>query len=163
MSDIHRACKHFHFHPILFADDTNLTSSPCSFNEEQNTPDRIVSLPQVINSELKEIQKWPELNKIALNVEKTKYMLFHNHQRDIINHIPKLELSGEYLVRVEDFIFLGLTIDLECIYAENIKYNLNIFGNYEKTLTISAPKYITHHIKQLNSASYWLFNSSLGG
>ena len=61
MNDIHRACKHFH--PILFADDTNLTSSLCSFNEEQNTPDRMISLSQVINNELKEIQKWLELNK----------------------------------------------------------------------------------------------------
>ena len=93
MNDIHRACKHFH--PILFADDTNLTSSLCSFNEEQNTPDRMISLSQVINNELKEIQKWLELNKLSLNVKKTKYMIFHNHQRDIINHTPKLELNGE--------------------------------------------------------------------
>ena len=87
MNDIHRACKHFH--PILFADDTNLTSSLCSFNEEQNTPDRMIYLSQVINNELKEIQKWLELNKLSLNVKKTKYMIFHNHQRDIINHTPK--------------------------------------------------------------------------
>ena len=33
MNDIHRACTHFH--PILFADHTNLTSSLYSFNEER--------------------------------------------------------------------------------------------------------------------------------
>ena len=75
MNDIHRACKHFN--PILFADYTNLTRSLCSFHEEQNTPDRIVSLSQVINNELKEIQKWLELNELSLNVKKTKYMIFH--------------------------------------------------------------------------------------
>ena len=119
MNDIHRACKHFH--PILFADDTNLTSSLCSFNEEQNTPDRMISLSQVINNELKEIQKWLELNKLSLNVKKTKYMIFHNHQRDIINHTPKLELNGEPLVRVEDFNFLGLTIDQHMTWNAHIQ------------------------------------------
>ena len=54
MNYIHRACKHIH--PILFADDTNLTRSLCSFNEEQNVPNRIVSLSQVIHNELKEIK-----------------------------------------------------------------------------------------------------------
>ena len=66
MNDIHRACEYFH--PILFADDTNLTGALCSFNEEQNTPNRIVSLSQVINNELKEIQKWLELNELSLNI-----------------------------------------------------------------------------------------------
>ena len=68
INDIHRACKHFH--PILFADDTHLTSSVWSFNEEQNTSDRIESLSQVINNEPKETQKWLESNKLSLNVRK---------------------------------------------------------------------------------------------
>ena len=45
MNDIHRTCKHFH--PILFGDDTNLTSFLCSFNEEQNT--QIKSIPFTSN------------------------------------------------------------------------------------------------------------------
>ena len=54
--------------------DTSLTSSLCSFNEEQNTPERILPLSQVIYNELKEIQKWFELNKLSLNVKKAKYI-----------------------------------------------------------------------------------------
>ena len=118
-NDIHRACKHFH--PILFADDTNLSSSLCSFNEEQNTPDGIISLSQVINNELKKIQKWLELIKLSLNVKKAKYMIFHNYQRDIINHTPKIELNGEPLVRVEDFNLLGLTIDQHMTWNAHIQ------------------------------------------
>ena len=51
-------------------------------------------------------------------------MILHNHQQDIINHIPKLELNGEPLVRVKDFNFLGSTIDQHMTwnaYTENIK------------------------------------------
>ena len=64
------------FHPILFSDDANLTSSLCSFDEEQNTPDRIVSLSQVINNEPKGMRRWLEFNKLLLNVKKTKNMIF---------------------------------------------------------------------------------------
>ena len=85
MNGIHRACEHFH--PILFADDTNLTSFLCSFNEEQNTPDRIVSLLQVINNGMKEIQKWLELNKSSLNVKKTKYRLKRYLHQNILRAI----------------------------------------------------------------------------
>ena len=93
----------------------------CSFNEEQNTQERIVSLSQVVNNGLKEIQKWLELNKLSLNVKKTKYMIFYNHQRDIINHISKLELNGEPLVRVANFNFLGLTIDRHMTWNAQIQ------------------------------------------
>ena len=83
--------------------------------------DRIVSLSQVINNELKEIQKWLELNKLSLSVKRTKYMIFHNRQRDTINHIQKLELNGEPLVGVHDFNFLGLTIDQHMTWNAHIQ------------------------------------------
>ena len=70
---------------------------------------------------LKEIQKLIELNELSLNVKQTKYMIFHNHQRDIINHIPKLELNGEPLVRVEDFNFLGRTIDQHMAWSAHMQ------------------------------------------
>ena len=61
MNDIYSACKHFH--PILFADDRNLTSSLWFFNEEQNTPDRIWPLSQAID------KQWTEGNTIVAWIE----------------------------------------------------------------------------------------------
>ena len=90
-------------------------------NEEQNTPDRIVSLSQAINNELKEMQKCLDFNRLSLNVKKTKYMIFHDHQRNIINRIPKLELNGEPFVKVVDFNFLGLTIDQHMTWNSHIQ------------------------------------------
>ena len=118
MNDIHRAGKHFH--PIHFEDYTNLTGSLCSLNQEQNAPQRIISLSQVIKNELKEIQTWIELNELSLNVKETKYMIFYNHERDAIKHIPKLESNWAPLVRVEDINFLGMTSDQHMIWNENI-------------------------------------------
>ena len=107
-----------------------ILSRPQCVNEEQNTPVRIISLSQVINNELKDIQKRLELNKLSLNVKKTKYMIFHNYQRDIINHTPKLELNGEPLVRVEDFNFLGLTIDQHMTWNAHIQKISNKISRY---------------------------------
>ena len=118
-----------------------------NLNEEQNTPDRIVSLSQVINNELKEIQKWLELNKLSLNVKETKYIIFHNHQRDIINHIPKLELNGEPLVRVQDFNFLGRTIDQHMTWNAHIqKISNRISGSLEIINKIYLPQNIVRTI-----------------
>ena len=82
---------------------------------------RILSLSQVINNELKEIQTWLELNELPVNINKTKYMIVHNHQRDLINHMPMLELCGESLVRVEGLNLLGMTIDQHTTWNAHIQ------------------------------------------
>ena len=64
-----------------------------------------------INTELNDIFVWLCVNKLALNVKKTKYMLFHYRQRDIGNLIPSLKINDEPVERVTEFNFLGLTID----------------------------------------------------
>ena len=52
--------------PVLFADDANLF---CSSNN-------IRALFETVNQELSRINDWFLANKLPLNVEKTKYMLF---------------------------------------------------------------------------------------
>ena len=49
---------------ILFADDTNLLFEL----EDQNT--------RVIENEIINIAEWFSINKLSLNISKTKYMLF---------------------------------------------------------------------------------------
>ena len=52
------------------------------------------------------------MNKLSLNVEKTKFMIFHNYQRVIANEdIPDLKINDEYIERVSCFNSLGLTIN----------------------------------------------------
>ena len=121
-----------------------------------------MSLSQVVNNALKEIQKWLELNRLSLNVKKTKYMIFYNHQRDIINHIPKLELNGELLVRVEDFDFLGLTIDQHMTWNAHIQ---KISNKISRSLGIMnrLKRYLPQNILRTiyNSLSLPHINSSI--
>ena len=62
--------------PIMFVDDTNL------FHEHKNIIKPFFSL----NKELININDWFMANKLSLNVDKTKYSLFH--ERNIADDLP---------------------------------------------------------------------------
>ena len=77
MNDIYEACKSFH--AIMYADDTSLYSSLGSFNVKLigNNSDKH-TLSVKINNELSNIQEWLNINRLSLNANTTKYMIFHN-------------------------------------------------------------------------------------
>ena len=77
--------------PVLFADDTNLF---CSDNN-------IRTLFETANQELSQINDWFLANKLSLNVEKTKYMLFHKciDQENIPLKLPLLQLNSNIIER----------------------------------------------------------------
>ena len=118
MNDIHQASTKFH--AILFADDTNLTSTLCSFDVNLANQLDITNLSKNINKELKEVQIWLEINKLSLNIKKTKYIIFHHPQKDITKLIPQLKLNEQPIERVNEFNFLGVTID------EHINWNMHM-------------------------------------
>ena len=107
VKDIHRIYKKLNF--ILYADDTALTSPLCSFTH--GAENGICHVSSRINSELLKISDWLTMNKLSLNIEKTKFMIFHNYQRVIANEdIPDLKINDKQIERVSCFNFLGLTI-----------------------------------------------------
>ena len=119
MNDIHEASKNFH--AILYADDTSLYSSLGSFNLNLNRKNYDISILSIkINNELSNIQQWLNINKLSLNVNKTKYMIFHNYQRDINSYTPDVRIKNQPIERVTEFNFLGLTID------EHLNWNAHI-------------------------------------
>ena len=107
MNDIKEACKTFM--PILYADDTGLVSSLCSFYQDDKL--NICEISRNINDELSCVQEWLNVNKLSLNVSKTKYMIFHHRQRKIDEFIPDIRINDSPIERVTDFNFLGLQID----------------------------------------------------
>ena len=86
---------------IMYADDTTIY-----FNLEDF--DRY-NLEQDITNELENITLWLKRNKLSLNVQKTKLMIFHRKQKQI-NELNIL-IDGIAIERVESFNFLGLIID----------------------------------------------------
>ena len=77
MNDIHTVSDNLNF--ILYADDTTLSSPMCSFT--RGCVGNIDIVSTLINSELNKIADWLPVNKLSLNAQKTKLMIFHYRQR----------------------------------------------------------------------------------
>ena len=65
--------------------------------------------------EVKKVYNWLCFNKLSLNVEKTKYMVFHNKFKNI--DYPELRLNDRIIDRVENFNFLGIILN------QNLNWN----------------------------------------
>ena len=74
MNDIHKVSANLKY--ILYADDTTINSHLCSFTHGGNDDFGLVTA--LINLELRKISDWLAVNKLSLNVQKTKFMIFHN-------------------------------------------------------------------------------------
>ena len=85
------------FDMLMYADDTTLY---CNINQNVTA--------EVINGELLKINQWLGANKLSLNVSKTKFMVFHTHNRSVSYH--DLQINGNKIERVTEFNFLGLVL-----------------------------------------------------
>ena len=122
MNDIQFACRNFK--PIIYADDTNLFSPICSF--DCTIQGKTASISDTINEELSLIQEWLNINKLSLNVKKTKYMIFHHRQNRLRNESVNLLINSQQIERVNSFNFLGLTLD------EHMTWNAHIQSTSHK-------------------------------
>ena len=118
MNDIHEASDKFH--SILYADDTSLAEPLCTFDTISKKGLNKTILSQNINSKLKAVHDWLCVNKLSLNIAKTKFMIFHHNQCNVEHFIPDLNIHGHEIERVQEFDFLGLLID------ENLSFNAHI-------------------------------------
>jgi hypothetical protein len=103
MNDICNASNLFKF--VLFADDTNLSTSLSSTNQT------LENFSENVNLELNKIRIWLSLNKLSLNVSKTKYMLFRPKNKILNSDNIHLQINDIKIQRVTEFNFLGLQID----------------------------------------------------
>ena len=103
VNDLPQCSNKFDF--IIYADDTTLSSTIGSFSDiNSNT-----NADSLINAEICKVIEWLKLNKLSLNKTKSKYMTFHMPKKEI-PHLA-LTIDGVNIEKVEEFNFLGLTID----------------------------------------------------
>jgi len=89
----------------IYADDTTLSTTIEVVI--RNSSD--ITLSDIINNELSMVITWLKLNKLSLNVKKSKYMIFHTKKKNVQN--LTLKLDDVTIERVAEFNFLGLTLD----------------------------------------------------
>ena len=99
--------------PVLFEDEINI------FCSDSN----IRTLFETANQELSQINDWFLANKLSLNVEKTKYMLFDEciEQENIPLKLPLLQLNSNIIERENSLKFLGIILDEHLTWKKHIQ------------------------------------------
>ena len=95
----------------MYADDTTIYFNLEEFDHLNKEGD--------INGELDYMNIWLKLNKLSLNAQKTKLMVFHGKQK----HVDEInvQINGTKIERVESFNFLGIMLDENLTWKSHIE------------------------------------------
>ena len=104
---------------LMYADDTTIY-----FNIEDFDTN---NLEAEINKELDQVYTWLKVNKLSLNVGKTKIMIFHRKRK----HIPELKvvIDGCNIDCVSSSNFLGIILDQGLSWNNHVDLVLNNVSN----------------------------------
>lgn len=102
-------------HPILFADDTNII-----YSHKQ-----LATLCTLANSELDSISNWFIANKLTVNIDKTKYILFHPPNKTDLSNVIQIEINGQALERVQTIKFLGVILQENLNWKPHLEFKAN--------------------------------------
>jgi len=115
------------FYPIIYADDTTLFTTL----QASHSLDTQKDTSENINKELSKVDTWLKLNKMSLNCNKTKAMIFHKPQKHI--QYPKIKIQDQEIEYVKQFNFLGITLDCHLRWKPHA---LNVSKKLSKTIGI---------------------------
>ena len=93
---------------FLFADDTNIYFDSTDLK----------SLEKVVNEELKKLVLWLNVNRLALNVSKTNFVIFRANKP--LNHNVTLLLNKKAIEQKDHVKYLGVLVD------ENLNWSFHI-------------------------------------
>ena len=96
------------FETILYADDTTLTSAIGSITSENFSG---VNTSKLLSDELTNIYKWLLANRLSLNFDKTKYIVFQSPNSRKININLDIKIDEYTISQVNEFNFLGIHIN----------------------------------------------------
>ena len=84
---------------FLFADDTNIYYDS----------DDLINLEKTVNNELKKLSQWLNVNRLALNVDKTNFVIFR--AKKPIYHNVTLILNRKAIEQKDHVKYLGVFMD----------------------------------------------------
>ena len=110
INDMHRASNVVS--TITFADDTNLFLSHTNIKELFN----------LMNIELEKFNEWFKSNKLSINADKTKFILFHKSRQsmNLSLKLPDLKINNVLIEQKEYLKFLGVIIDQNLSWKQHI-------------------------------------------
>ena len=107
-NDLHKCLKYSDC--VQFADDTTIYV----------TGESLIDSFKCLNNDLITLVEWFKANCLSLNLQKTKYMLFHTKDRS--KHTPELIVGNYKIERVNAAKFLGIVLDDKLCWDEHINY-----------------------------------------
>ena len=117
INDLVNTSDKFNF--LMYADDTTLTGSVEDFlNGHSNE-----STEDIITKELIKISTWMEVNKLLINESKTKIMFFYMPPKCI--DALTIRMNGVEIEVVDDFNFLGITINQSLNWKSHVNVSCN--------------------------------------
>ena len=109
INDLVYVSKELYF--VLFADDTNVFL----------TGNNIDAIVNKMNIELLSIVEWLKANRLSLNIDKTKYMVFLPKKLKRQSNLT-INLSGQAIEEVSKIKFLGVILDNKLNFKEHISF-----------------------------------------
>ena len=88
------------FEKIFYADDTSLLNTLINLNKQEDIKE--------LEKQLDSVYEWLTVNKLTLNISKTKFMIFSSKNKNI--NIPNIVLNNQPIENVSEFSFLGVTL-----------------------------------------------------
>ena len=149
------------FHCILYADDTTLFSTIGYSIPLQNS-----NVNDQLNHELLQAYEWLAVNKLSLNINKTKFMVFHPYQKDTSQLTPTLKINNMEIERVSNLNFLGVILD-ECLtwkpHIEELAIKLSRNAGILNKHTNLLPSFIMKTLYFSLSHSHLNYGILIGG
>ena len=115
----------------MYADDTTLYCCLEYINH--------VNKQAILNQELDQIHNWLIANGLKLNTNKSKYMVFGKHNKNI--PIIELHIDTANIDKVQNFNFLGLHVSSDItwnLHRRSVKKDISDHWYIEKSTTYSA-------------------------
>ena len=98
---------------IMFADDSTLsTSIPKDLNKQPQ-------LINHINHELERVDQWLRANKIKININKTKYLLFSLRK---VDYSIRIKIGPGSIQRADSTKFLGIYLDEQLNFSSQVDH-----------------------------------------
>lgn len=113
INDLPKASSLLHF--VLFADDSNVFLSDCSYHQ----------LVKTLNTELTHVSDWFKANKLSLNIAKSNYILFSSSRKPLPQHQEIIQIDNITIPQVTSVKFLGIYIDQHINWSVHINHISN--------------------------------------
>ena len=103
----------------------------------------------MVNRELRKVRKWLEANRLALNVDKTNFVILHSQQRKLTDHIV-LKI-GNKKIKQESYVkFLGVLLDA------NLSWKFHLAELSKKLAKTAGLFYKIRHYAPTETLSYFI-------